>query len=226
MNNLVKHVPRNEIGRDFVVGDIHGCFDVLRMHLQAVNFDESKDRLFSVGDIVDRGTQSEESIDWIDKPWFHAVRGNHEQMAIDVSKNEWPTDNYAVNGGQWFLKLPESRQKLFAEIFETLPVIIEIDHAIGKVGIVHADVPCQNWQIFSSAIGPESDQIAEVQTNLIQKAIWSRSRFQRQDTSKIENIERVYVGHTPLKEWSILGNIYFIDTGCVFANKLTLMEIK
>lgn len=89
MNNLVKHVPRNEIGRDFVVGDIHGCFDALRYAMFGVVFDESKDRLFSVGDLVDRGNQSEESIDWIAQPWFHAVRGNHEEMAIGWSHGEW-----------------------------------------------------------------------------------------------------------------------------------------
>lgn len=221
MNNLVKHVPRNEIGRDFVVGDIHGCFDILHVRLQDVNFDESKDRLFSVGDLVDRGTQSEESIDWIAKSWFHAVRGNHEDMAIGVFKNEWPAENYAANGGQWFLELPTSKRKLYAEVFEALPIMIEIDHQIGKIGIVHADVPCSNWKKACEMIlngDPEMDAI--------QIALWSRKKFTSQNIFKIEDIERVYVGHTPFKEWIVLGNVYFIDTGCVFGNKLTLLEIK
>lgn len=226
VNNLVKHVPRNEIGRDFVVGDIHGCFDILRMHLQDINFDEAKDRLFSVGDLVDRGNQSEESIDWIAKPWFHAVRGNHEEMAIGWFHGEWPTDNYISNGGKWFTMLPIEKRKVFTEIFESLPLIIEIDHQIGKVGIIHADVPHPNWQTLCDMISSDEEAPSMFDMNIREKAVWSRSRIQRQDTSIIREVERVYVGHTPLKEWSILGNVYFIDTGCVFNNKLTLLEIK
>ena len=83
--SLVQRFAQNTWGRDFVVGDVHGCFDYLRAVLEHVQFDEVSDRLFCVGDLVDRGPQSEEAIDWIAKPWFHAVRGNHEQMAIDVA---------------------------------------------------------------------------------------------------------------------------------------------
>lgn len=227
MHNPIKHVPKNEIGRDFIVGDLHGCFDALDKALSDVVFDETKDRLFSVGDLVDRGTQSEESIDWIAKPWFHAVRGNHEQMAIDVFKNEWPTDNYISNGGGWFTKLSSSRQKLFAEIFESLPIMIEIDHQIGKVGIVHAEVPCRSWkEACEKVIAQINDDSLLHVTNALETALWSRKKFTSMNTSLIEGIDRVYVGHTPLKEWIVLGNVYYIDTGCVFGNKLTLLEIK
>jgi len=44
----------NREGRDFVVGDIHGMFGHLRMLLKQVSFDAEVDRLFSVGDLVDR----------------------------------------------------------------------------------------------------------------------------------------------------------------------------
>lgn len=227
MNSLVKHFPKNEVGRDFVVGDLHGCFDALSKALSDVVFDKTKDRLFSVGDLVDRGTQSEESIDWVAKPWFHAVRGNHEQMAIGVFEERWPTENYISNGGEWFTKLSPSRQKLFVEIFESLPIAIEIDHQIGKIGIVHADVPCSNWNAAMERIIAQAndDSLLHV-TNALETALWSRKKFTSMDTSLIEGIDRVYVGHTPIKEWIILGNVYFIDTGCVFSNKLALLEIK
>jgi len=229
MNDLVKHFSKNTDGRDFIVGDLHGCFDSLRQSLSDVNFNESTDRLFSVGDLVDRGTQSEESIDWIAKPWFHAVRGNHEQMAIEVFGGGWPEHNYISNGGKWFTRLPPERQKLFAQIFETLPITIEIDHQIGKIGIVHADCPYSDWHSFvnvlSSDESDESDNII-YEMSITEKAIWSRTRFQKQDTSNVKGVERIYVGHTPIKEWTILGNVYFIDTGCVFGGKLTLLEIK
>jgi len=51
-------LPTNTTGKDFVVGDLHGCYDLLESLLGAVSFDKSKDRLFSVGDLIDRGPNS------------------------------------------------------------------------------------------------------------------------------------------------------------------------
>ena len=74
--------PQNTQGRDFAVGDIHGCFNRLQGVLDEMGFDPAKDRLFSVGDLVDRGPDCDQVLDWITRPWFHAVRGNHEDMAM------------------------------------------------------------------------------------------------------------------------------------------------
>jgi len=53
-----KHIcklPTNQAGKDYVIGDLHGCYELLERLLDAVGFDKSKDRLFSVGDLIDRG---------------------------------------------------------------------------------------------------------------------------------------------------------------------------
>ena len=65
---VVEHHPFNRAGRDFVIGDLHGCLDALRFLLREIEFDPSRDRLFSVGDLVDRGSQSEEALALPDKP--------------------------------------------------------------------------------------------------------------------------------------------------------------
>jgi len=70
----------NTTGRDFVVGDIHGMFPALEELLASVEFDGDRDRLFSVGDLVDRGPLSKHAPDWLAHPWFIACRGNHEQF--------------------------------------------------------------------------------------------------------------------------------------------------
>ena len=59
-------IPKNIKGRDFVVGDIHGHYDLLKTELKTVGFDKQKDRLFSVGDIIDRGPKSEECLTLLD----------------------------------------------------------------------------------------------------------------------------------------------------------------
>lgn len=82
MNKRTKHFDANTLGRDFAVGDLHGCKDALEQLLTHVNFDPSVDRLFSVGDLVDRGPDSWGCIALLEEPWFHAVLGNHEQLTI------------------------------------------------------------------------------------------------------------------------------------------------
>ncbi len=55
----VMHYQENNIGNDYVCGDVHGCYDKLQEALDEIGFDPTKDRLFIVGDLVDRGPQSE-----------------------------------------------------------------------------------------------------------------------------------------------------------------------
>lgn len=64
----LKHFTVNTAGRDFAVGDIHGHFTRLQVALDAVSFDPAVDRLFSVGDLVDRGPESEQVLEWLAKP--------------------------------------------------------------------------------------------------------------------------------------------------------------
>ena len=52
-------------GRDWVVGDVHGCFTTLREALLAIDFEHGRDRLFSVGDLIDRGPNSIEALEWL-----------------------------------------------------------------------------------------------------------------------------------------------------------------
>ena len=72
----------NTQGKDYIVGDIHGCFDLLQAGLDAINFNPAVDRLICVGDLVDRGAQNLKALDYLKKPWFFSVIGNHEILHI------------------------------------------------------------------------------------------------------------------------------------------------
>lgn len=79
----IRKLAANAHGKDYVVGDIHGCYSLLLRLLNAVNFDKSKDRLFSVGDLIDRGPESLRCLALLQEPWFFAVQGNHELMMLN-----------------------------------------------------------------------------------------------------------------------------------------------
>lgn len=216
---MIQHFHKNISGYDYIVGDIHGCFSKLQATLDELGFNEEADRLFSVGDLIDRGPESEECLDWLAKPWFHAVRGNHEDMAIRVVEGTWPAYNYLQNGGAWFLQMDKSRQQLFADEFRFLPIAIQVETDEGLIGIVHAECPLNNWQDFGVALTEHNKD------SYVQMAIWNRDRFNSGNDTPITGVHKVYVGHTPVPEPLVSGNVHYIDTGAVFGRELTVVKI-
>lgn len=224
---LVVRYELNVVGRDFVVGDLHGMFAHLRALLAQVGFSASNDRLFSVGDLIDRGPASREALEWLRQPWFHACRGNHEQFAIDSLDPEQLDTWVRHNGGDWWLEVDPIEQALFREAFLRLPLALEVETRAGLVGILHADVPPGfTWDQFMQLLETGNPDAAFY-------ALWSRGRIQGfAGTTPIPGrVERVYCGHTPTRGTVRIGNMWFIDTGAVYCYEgfrqaqLTMVEI-
>src|SRR4051812_30787919 len=78
--DLIQKLPVNKKGKDYIVGDLHGTFPLLVNFMKHVKFDVNKDRLISVGDLVDRGPMSFECLKLLKHDWFHSIKGNHEIM--------------------------------------------------------------------------------------------------------------------------------------------------
>lgn len=207
----VQRFKKNEQGRDYIVGDIHGNFSFLEKELARIRFNEVKDRLFSVGDLVDRGPESEVALDWLAKPWFHAVRGNHEDMAIRWPEGRMDGANYLQNGGAWNLGNPESLQRDIAESLRILPIGIEIETDAGLVGIVHAECAGSDWVAFRELLSGDYPQSAK--NRIIQEALWARHRITYGLTDEVLGVRAVVSGHTPVEEVTKLGNVFYIDTG-------------
>lgn len=64
----------------YLIGDIQGCFDTLQRLLQQIRFEPTRDRLWLVGDLVNRGPRSLQVLRWArdlgDR--IVAVLGNHD----------------------------------------------------------------------------------------------------------------------------------------------------
>jgi serine/threonine protein phosphatase 1 len=224
---LVGRYGLNATGRDYVVGDLHGMFGHLRALLDAVDFKPMTDRLFSVGDLIDRGPASKDALQWLQQPWFHACRGNHEQFALDSTDPEQLEVWVRQNGGEWWLDINPTEQALFREAFERLPMAIEVTTRCGAVGIVHADIPPGlSWDKFIALLEMGDTDAAFY-------ALWSRERIQGgSGTGAISGrVDRVYCGHTPTRGAVKVGNVWFIDTGAVYCYegfreaRLTMVEI-
>lgn len=212
---MFKRFTINTLGRDFAVGDIHGCFTRLQSTLDEIGFDPDVDRLFAAGDLVDRGPESEQSLAWLDKPWFHSVRGNHDQMAIDHVAGKEDAAWYFDNGGAWMIAKIRSEAQPFADAFAQLPIAIEIETSEGMVGIVHADCPTADWSTLRQVL---TDHANDLRTKaVIEACMWDRSRFNDARTDRVAGIDLVIVGHSGVDQPCMLGNTLYIDTGAVFA---------
>jgi serine/threonine protein phosphatase 1 len=204
----VRRLERNTRGRDLIVGDIHGHFSKLEEALHGIGFDRERDRLISVGDLVDRGPESAHAVGWLEQPWFHAIRGNHEDMLCMYRDGDCDPGLYRQNGGGWFINLPADEQERIAARLRVLPLAIEVETEHGLVGVVHADCPTPGWAQFKASLThPEMGPRAAM------ACTWSRTRAEGLPLGPVADVRAVVVGHTPMERHTTLDNVHFIDTG-------------
>lgn len=220
MSEVYQRVSRNTRGRDIIVGDVHGHFSKLRDALIVIDFNSYEgDRLFFVGDLVDRGPESHRAVDWLGCGVF-AVRGNHEQWAIDYTRGEVDERIYAENGGGWFINLPREDQLMIAAYFDTMPYAIELETEHGLVGIVHAECTFKNFADIEhelKAPGKRAKHVAEM-------LLWGCGRIRTYSTNEVTDVRAVVVGHTPVRNWTSFGNHIYIDTGAWRGGEFTLLD--
>lgn len=139
-NQFFKKIGPNVEGRDFIIGDLHGCYDELLKLLVHVQFDQSKDRLFSTGDLLDRGPKSAECMELLNEPWFHCVLGNHEEILMYKLKmlegeNFQAFKHFSQEEIEYLHQFPKYINKILK-----LPYILEVEHMLHeKFYLVHAE---------------------------------------------------------------------------------------
>jgi serine/threonine protein phosphatase 1 len=69
--------------RRIVIGDVHGHYDTLLALLDTIS-PTSEDELYFLGDLIDRGPKSAQVVDLVMRNQFKCLRGNHEEMLLDV----------------------------------------------------------------------------------------------------------------------------------------------
>ena len=193
MNNPLKTLEPNLQGRDFVIGDLHGCFDAFQNLLKNISFDNTRDRMISVGDLVDRGPNSLECLELLREPWFHSVLGNHEQMMLETLHRPGYSSDWFMNGGNWGRSALNCKanphlipsdldvalldlQPLAAE----LPYLITVNMKNGKkFHILHAELPTLPVDLDDDILSNPDDvrKIATVQCREGDTFVWHRNIF-------------------------------------------------
>lgn len=240
---------KDEHGPFDIIGDVHGCFDELKMLLEKLGYsveeftDDSGNTNYNVthpegrkilflGDLVDRGPKITEVLKLVismaKSGIALCVPGNHDVKLLKKLKGA----NVQITHG--LDRTLEQLEKESPEFIEEVKVFIDglISHYVlddGKLVVAHAGMKeelqgrgsgkVRDFALYGETTG-ETDEYG-----LPVRYDWA---------SDYRGKAMVIYGHTPQAEVLKMNNTINIDTGCVFGGKLTayrypereFMEVK
>jgi serine/threonine protein phosphatase 1 len=193
--------------RTFVIGDIHGCAATLRRLVEETLCPLPGDRIYLLGDLLDRGPDSKGVLDFILELRerglaVNSVRGNHEEMCLQSGDDRYFMELWSSNGGLATLESfqadgPGDIPHLYRAFLESLPYYILLKEFV----IVHAGLNFDTPNPF--------DDTAAM--------LWTRSPFV--DRQRIGG-RQLICGHTPVTraciESSLDSGKIMLDNGCVY----------
>jgi len=214
----------------FAIGDIHGCYDKLTKLLERIPFDPDRDTIIFLGDYINRGPDSYQVIDYLvelRKRCRDAVflKGNHEQMLLEYAATGRPdileylramgvgltVESYNTNPARLrdlACFPPEHRDFLYS---------LEFGVIRGTTVFTHADITVETIPLLTgTSLAEPIDHVTE--TSLLS------SRRLIYDQQGIAGYTIVF-GHIPLASPLVLGDRICIDTGAVYGNMLTALEL-
>lgn len=211
--------------RIFVIGDIHGCVDepeLLLRHLEDKALLKEEDLVIFLGDYIDRGANSKAVIDLMLDfksrfPNSRFLKGNHEDMMLDFL-------GFGGNLGQAFLYNGglETIQSYGISVFSPPTEMVSAlppDH-FKFLCELESILTVEDFCCVHAGLNPLNPIDGQVDNDVF----WIRDEF----LNNIHNFEKTVVfGHTPHQELFVhLPYKIGIDTGLVFGNKLSCLELR
>ena len=200
-----------EAKRVFVIGDIHGCLDMFTRLIAKIEWGPDRDTLILLGDYIDRGKDSKGVIDLLlelsgASSHVHCLIGNHEKIFLDYLSGKG-VELFLVNGGETTLKSYKKDGKIrippkHITFLNNLEPWLELDDYY----FVHAGL--------RPGVG--------IQEQSLDDLIWIRDPF---ISSDYDFGKKVIFGHTPFYKPLMKDNKIGLDTGAVYGNKLTCLEL-
>jgi serine/threonine protein phosphatase 1 len=202
-------------GKTFIVGDVHGCLDMLKRLMGSIGWSPEADRLIFLGDFIDRGSQSRGVVEYVMEiaklsERVECLMGNHEQILLDFMDGK-DTNTFFLNGGVATLNSYRSEQQKYGgflipdehlAFFRSLKLLIELEDYY----VVHAGL--------RPGVAIESQSTEDL--------LWIRDSF---IFSNHAFGKRVIFGHTPFAQPLVMENKIGLDTGAVYGNRLTCLEL-
>jgi len=200
-----------EIERFFIIGDIHGCLGMFKSLFDKIDWHPERDALIFLGDYIDRGEDSKGVIDFLidlrgRSSNIHSLMGNHESLFLKYIEGA-DEELFLLNGGASTLRSYRSNGSIripkdHISFLKSLKIMIEIDDYY----IVHAG--------FKPGI--------KIREQSPEDCLWIREPFIYSD---YDFGKKIIFGHTPFYSPLLMDNKIGLDTGAVYGNLLTCLEI-
>ena len=119
----------------YAIGDIQGCFDSFRRLLDLIRFDPARDRLWLVGDLVNRGAHSLETLRFVKGLGEAAITvlGNHDLHLVMLA--EGCSKKRADDTLDAILAAPD-REELLAWLRHRPMMHVEAGHVLVHAGLL------------------------------------------------------------------------------------------
>lgn len=195
--------------RLFAISNIHGQYDAMLKLLERVGYEPQVDRLILLGDYIHYGPKSLEVIEavrWLQSEGAVVLRGDHEQLFIDLASNDHKRQARAekrlqrADHQEVLRRTYEENPDMFrehVEFFESLPLY----HREGGYLFVHA--------------GVDSDGKADS----LYAALWNRD-FYKEDTRHIRC--NIVYGHVSIRHITADSPYTDASTPYVEGNKINV----
>lgn len=208
--------------REIAISDIHGCLKTFKTLLNDKVKFTKVDKLYLLGDYIDRGPDSKGVIDYIIQLQstgyqVKCLLGNHEEMLLCALESHQNKELFLKHGGKqtlasYSLTLAEFRFHPHLEFFKGLKPFIELEGYI----LVHAGL---NFRISN----PFTDKYS---------MIWIRDWYHRIDRSHLDGKIIVH-GHTPqsvdtiktMHENMVVNQYMDIDAGCFRSGIMCALDL-
>lgn len=117
----------------YLTSDIHGNFKALKRLLKKIAFDPTKDKLTILGDILDRGSEGIEILNFL-KPYLaqgsvELLLGNHEMFCIMYLEGRMTASRWSAFGGDATLKavnkMSDEEKEELLQFLKSLPIYLK-----------------------------------------------------------------------------------------------------
>jgi len=181
--------------RTFAISDIHGNNELFRVALRQIDF-KKEDKLFLLGDFIDRGIDSKGVLDTVIQlleNGYHleCLMGNHEKMLLDASLSTDHLHQWLLNGGyatldSFKVNAVEEIPSRYFSLINSFKYFVEDENFV----FVHAAL---NMKIANPLMDMET-------------ILWERNPARYLDLDWLGNRKLIH-GHTPTSQAAILKAI-------------------
>jgi serine/threonine protein phosphatase 1 len=208
-----------------VIGDIHGCFNTLKILVEETRKKYPDISLYCVGDLVDRGNFSYEVIEYIIAESIKFTPGNHDYMfyhfvhePFSGMGTAWLYNGYETTMSSYNDRYEKINEHL--EMIKSAPLYYNLDDCF----ICHAGISVFLKRKFAQNVLEDIEKfdkviLEEMETD--EGILWTRNKLL--DLGKLQ-----VVGHTRKNEveFNKENNTAYIDTSVYTHNKLTAIIVE